>query len=258
MELVRKAQLSKLLHQMHQLFPDEFDFYPRTWLLPEQYHHFCASVAEMQQKYPHDKPVFIVKPDEGSQGDGIYLITNPHHMGSVGLVRRAVVQEYIAKPLLLERTKFDLRVYVLLASIDPLQIYICREGMVRFCTVKYQLPTNRNIHQVFMHLTNYSLNKKSNTFIHTDCTDRGSKRTITSTFTALASRGHNTIGLWEAIEEIVVKTITALLPDLMVELEAELPPRKPAPSCFQVSKAKKKYLVSGLRACRLRPACLPF
>ena len=219
---------------MHKLFPDEYDFYPRTWLLPEQYHHFCADVATTQQKNPHHKPVFIIKPDEGSQGDGIYLITNPHHIGSVGLVRRAVAQEYIAKPLLLERTKFDLRVYVLLASIDPLQIYICREGMARFCTLKYQPPTNRNLHQVFMHLTNYSLNKRSDTFIHTNSTDRGSKRTMSSTFASLTSRGHNTIALWESIQAIVVKTITAMLPDLIVEFEAELPARKPAPTCFQV------------------------
>ncbi|XP_038045726.1 tubulin polyglutamylase TTLL11-like [Patiria miniata] len=234
LELVRKAQLSKLLHQMQQLFPDEYNFYPRTWLLPEQYHHFCADVASLQQQNPRAKPVFIVKPDEGSQGDGIYLITNPHHMGTVGLVRRAVVQEYIPKPLLLERTKFDLRVYVLLTSISPLRIYICREGMARFCTVKYQPPTNRNLHQVFMHLTNYSLNKKSETFIHTDSTDRGSKRTMTSTFTALLARGHNTIALWEDIQAVVVKTITAMLPDLLVEFEAELPARKPSPSCFQI------------------------
>ncbi|XP_022084237.1 tubulin polyglutamylase TTLL11-like [Acanthaster planci] len=235
LELVRKAQLSKLLHQMHELFPDEYDFYPRTWLLPDQYHHFCANVAGQQQQSPsRAKPVFIVKPDEGSQGDGIYLITDPRHMGSVGLVRRAVVQEYIAKPLLLERTKFDLRVYVLLTSIAPLRIHICREGMARFCTIKYQPPTNRNLHQIFMHLTNYSLNKRSETYIHTDSTDRGSKRTMSSTFAALASRGHNTIALWEDIQAIVIKTITAMLPDLLVEYEAELPARKPAPSCFQI------------------------
>ena len=131
-------QLSKLLQQMQQLFPADYDFYPRTWLLPEQYHHFAAEAALLQQHRPPaaPRPVFIVKPDEGSQGEGIYLITGPQGVGSVGLVRRAVVQEYVARPLLLERTKFDLRVYVLLASVRPLRLYICREGMARFCTVR--------------------------------------------------------------------------------------------------------------------------
>jgi len=29
---------------MQMLFPDEFDFYPPTWFLPEQYHQFVAEV----------------------------------------------------------------------------------------------------------------------------------------------------------------------------------------------------------------------
>eukprot|EP00057_Strongylocentrotus_purpuratus_P008214 XP_011662688.1 PREDICTED: tubulin polyglutamylase TTLL11 [Strongylocentrotus purpuratus] len=234
LELVRKAQLSKLLHQMRQLFPDEYSFYPRTWILPEQYHVFCAEVATFTQKYPRAKPVFIVKPDDGCQGEGIYLISNPHHMSTTGLTKPAVVQEYIPRPLLLERLKFDLRIYVMLASIDPLRIYICKEGMARFCTVPYQEPTTRNLHVTYMHLTNYSLNKFSNNFVHTDSTDRGSKRTMTSVFGTLANRGMNTPRMWEEIQELVVKTITAMLPDLRVVWEAEFPPKRSNPTCFQI------------------------
>ncbi|XP_041481101.1 tubulin polyglutamylase TTLL11-like [Lytechinus variegatus] len=234
LELVRKAQLSKLLHQMRQLFPDEYSFYPRTWILPEQYHIFCAEVSTFIQKYPRAKPVFIVKPDDGSQGDGIYLISNPHHMSTTGLTKPAVVQEYVPRPLLLEHLKFDLRIYVLLASIDPLRIYICKEGMARFCTIPYQEPTTRNLHVTYMHLTNYSLNKFSTSFVHTDATDRGSKRTMTSVFGTLANRGLDTPRMWEEIQELVVKTITAMLPDLRVVWEAELPPKRSNPSCFQI------------------------
>ncbi|XP_071499177.1 tubulin polyglutamylase TTLL11-like [Diadema antillarum] len=233
-ELVRKAQLSKLLHQMRQLFPSEYGFYPKTWILPEQYHVFCAEVATFVQKNPRSKPVFIVKPDDGSQGDGIYLINNPHHMSNMGLVKPAIVQEYVQKPLLLERLKFDLRIYVLLASISPLRIYICKEGLARFCTVPYQPPNARNLHVTYMHLTNYSLNKYSHSFVHTDATDRGSKRTTSSVFATLANRGLDTVQLWEKIQELVIKTITAMLPDLRVIMEAELPAKRMNPSCFQI------------------------
>lgn len=37
-----------------------------------------------------------------------------------------VVQEYIKAPYLLDNFKFDLRIYVLVASIDPLIIYLHR------------------------------------------------------------------------------------------------------------------------------------
>ena len=35
---------------------------------------------------------------------------------------------YIHNPLLVDGIKFDLRIYATLISIDPVQVYICREG----------------------------------------------------------------------------------------------------------------------------------
>jgi len=49
-----------------------------------------------------------------------------------------------------------------------LQIYMARDGLARFCTVPYQHPNNRNIHSAYMHLTNYSLNKRSSNYLHTE------------------------------------------------------------------------------------------
>jgi len=39
------------------------------------------------------------------------------------------VQKYIQNPYLIDNLKFDLRIYVLLKSIDPLQIYKYEFGM---------------------------------------------------------------------------------------------------------------------------------
>jgi len=49
-----------------------------------------------------------------------------------------------------------------------LQIYMARDGLARFCTVPYQHPNHRNIHSAYMHLTNYSLNKRSRNYLHTE------------------------------------------------------------------------------------------
>lgn len=38
--------------------------------------------------------------------------------------------------------------------------------MVRFCTEKYDEPTPTNFENLFSHLTNYSLNKANNSYIH--------------------------------------------------------------------------------------------
>jgi len=73
----------------------------------------------------------IVKPDYMSQGKGIFL-TN--EIDKIDLKDISVVQEYINRPYLLDGLKFDMRVYVLVLSCEPLRIHIHREGLVRFCT----------------------------------------------------------------------------------------------------------------------------
>ncbi len=45
-----------------------------------------------------------------------------------------LVSEYIANPHLINNFKYDLRIYVLVSSYDPLRIYLFNEGLVRFAT----------------------------------------------------------------------------------------------------------------------------
>ncbi|XP_064325248.1 tubulin polyglutamylase TTLL11 isoform X4 [Phalacrocorax carbo] len=193
-------------------------------------------VRMMKDSDPSWKPTFIVKPDGGCQGDGIYLIKDPSDIRLTGSVqsRLAVVQEYICKPLLVDKLKFDIRLYVLLKSLEPLEIYIAKDGLSRFCTEPYQEPTLKNLHQVFMHLTNYSLNIHSGNFIHSDSVNTGSKRTFSSILCRLSSRGADVKKLWSDIIALVIKTIIALTPELKVYYQSDIPAGKPGPTCFQI------------------------
>ena len=72
-----------------------------------------------------------------------------------------VVQHYIANPLtLLGGFKFDLRVYVLVASVSPLRIFVFRDGIVRICSIPYESPNPENMHNARMHLSNFAINKE--------------------------------------------------------------------------------------------------
>ncbi|NXO50119.1 TTL11 polyglutamylase, partial [Aramus guarauna] len=235
-EMVRKITLSRAVRTMQDLFPLEYNFYPRSWILPEEFSLFVDEVRMMKDGDPSWKPTFIVKPDGGCQGDGIYLIKDPSDIRLTGSIqsRPAVVQEYICKPLLVDKLKFDIRLYVLLKSLEPLEIYIAKDGLSRFCTEPYQEPTLKNLHQVFMHLTNYSLNIHSGNFIHSDNVNTGSKRTFSSILCRLSSRGADVKKLWSDIISLVIKTIIALTPELKVYYQSDIPAGKPGPTCFQI------------------------
>jgi len=67
-------------------------------------------------------------------------------------------------PLLIDELKFDLRIYVLITGVSPLRCFIFKEGLARFATEKYKSPMGSNLQNLYMHLTNYAINKDSTSF----------------------------------------------------------------------------------------------
>lgn len=85
-----------------------------------------------------------------------------------------------------------------------------------------------------MHLTNYSLNVQSGNYVHSDSQNTGSKRTLSSVLYRLAAKGVDIKRVWSDIIALVIKSVIAVLPDLKVHYQADIPPAKPGPTCFQV------------------------
>lgn len=73
------------------------------------------------------------------------------------------MSKYIANPHLFNRRKYDLRLYVLITSFDPLRIYLFKDGLVRFATEEYSSPSKSGKKR-YVHLTNYSVNKNAPKF----------------------------------------------------------------------------------------------
>lgn len=64
----------------------------------------------------------------------------------------------------MEKMKFDLRLYVLVTGINPLRIYLSKEGLARLSTKMYDEVDDENLGDIMMHLTNYAINKNSSKF----------------------------------------------------------------------------------------------
>ena len=87
-----------------------------------------------------------------------------------------------------------MRIYILLCGLDPLRIYMYNEGLSRFATEPYVPPAQNNLDNLFMHLTNYAINKNSSKFIfnkdeHSDSV--GHKRSLTYVYKYLQENGYN-------------------------------------------------------------------
>jgi len=145
------SELILKLYRMHKTFEERM----RSWYAPNE---LCN--------------VWVVKPASNARGQGIYVTNKLHEIlpkgkkGNQGNDR--IVMKYIEHPLLFpvpsdnddlfEMHKFDIRQWVLLKSLDPLEIYIFSGFYGRLCSKPYSLDS---FNDSLKHLSNYSLNKST-------------------------------------------------------------------------------------------------
>ncbi|KAK6178634.1 hypothetical protein SNE40_011164 [Patella caerulea] len=230
-EITRKDALARNLLRLQKAFPDDYNFIPKTWILPTDHSLLLGYARDLKAK--KKQRTFIAKPSNGAQGHGIALYKNAE---KIPQTEHFIVQEYIDKPLLLDGYKFDLRVYVLVTSCDPLRIFLLNDGLVRLCTEKYVPPSDGNVGRLFMHLTNYSVNKHSETYEKSIGVDTGSKRSIKYLNDHLRKNDYDVTLLWKNISEMIVKTMLVAEPHILHAYRMCRPGQSPASDsvCFEV------------------------
>lgn len=209
-EACNKAMFARLLKRAGLTEGEAFPFWPETWVIPNDNDELQAAMIKSKQ-------TFIAKPDTASQGDGIFLTQSWDSLISrlrcAHNPRDLVVQRYLSQPLLLGGLKFDFRVYVLVKHVDPLDVWVCREGLARFCTEPYHEPSVKNMHNVMSHLTNYSLNKRSDKYDKADEEGtEGTKRYLSTTVAQLPPEAADPF--WDRVDNIVACTMAAIQPPL--------------------------------------------
>ncbi|XP_027624139.1 tubulin polyglutamylase TTLL4 [Tupaia chinensis] len=204
-QIGRKDRLWRNLSRMQSRFgKKEFSFFPQSFILPQD--------AKLLRKAweSSSRQKWIVKPPASARGIGIQVI---HKWSQLPKRRPLLVQRYLHKPYLISGSKFDLRIYVYVTSYDPLRIYLFSDGLVRFASCKYS-PSMKSLSNKFMHLTNYSVNKKNAEYQanedETAC--QGHKWALKALWNYLSQKGINSDAIWEKIKDVVVKTIISSEP----------------------------------------------
>jgi hypothetical protein len=198
--LYRKDLLAETMQQMRGLVgAEEFSFTPQSWCLPRDWglvHKYlkrrpassASSSSLLSTSSSRNKPrIVIAKPTTGAQGRGIALAARPEQLLHC-LREPHVVQAYLSRPLLVDGFKFDMRVYVLVVSVEPLRVLLFRNGLCRFCTSPYAPPAKDNLDNTFMHLTNYSINKHNDAFVQNNSNMHSHQSS-----TGAAEREHNEV-----------------------------------------------------------------
>lgn len=197
----RKDRLWKNYHKlMLKHGKSEFGFLPRTFCLPAD-----TKLLRKVWERKGGKGRWIVKPPALARGEGIKVINK---WSQIPPTRPLVVQRYVARPYLINETKFDLRLYVLVTSMNPLRIYLYDDGLVRFASNKYTNESSK-VHDVFTHLTNYSINKKSASYLSNEEAQeaQGHKWTLKTLWRHFDAEGIDHSVIWEKIKDLMIKTV---------------------------------------------------
>ena len=133
-----------------------------------------------------------------------------------------------------------------MTSFSPLRIYFYRDGLVRFATEKYE-NTAASSSNMYIHLTNYSINKHNSKFISTDEDDSGSKwylfyinlnykqvlfiRSFTALLNYLRTNGRNVDQLMDQINDMIIKTMISIEPFVNAAVNMFVPYRG---NCFEL------------------------
>ncbi len=217
--IYRKSNLTRSMYRMQRIHYEAYDFFPRSWVLPME-HAEVLKYLNGAGSSPrggggggnisnNNSRCVIIKPSGGAQGKGIYLAMSPK---AVKPAEDAVAQIYIARPLLIDGYKFDLRIYALVTCCDPLRVLIYREGLVRLCTTPYSAPDLANAGNSFMHLTNYSLNKHNPNFVENNLEEEGdsSKRSLSWLWEWMRTQSMDPSEVWADISDVIVKTLISI------------------------------------------------
>ncbi|OHT06269.1 Tubulin-tyrosine ligase family protein [Tritrichomonas foetus] len=203
--LCRKAPLARIIQRIAPFFPNLFTFMPKSYILP-------FKNTQLVRALSRDNCCYIIKPDSGSLGQGITIVEPNTEFEPDDTM--AVAQQYIDS-FLIDNTKFDLRIYALVTSVNPLTIYVYRGGLARFCSEENDGDT------IYSKLTNVAINHNS--------------VLLTEVFKKMKNELNiDTDDLWKKIDAAIALTIISAASFIQKGVEWHCPSMSGYNRCFQI------------------------
>ncbi|XP_044312902.1 probable tubulin polyglutamylase ttll-15 [Drosophila rhopaloa] len=188
------------------LSTSRFPFQPQAFRLPEESDAFLKYAQEhpdtlFVQKNNRHRHIKLKEPSE------IDLTSND-----------SFVQEFIHRPFLVDGHKFDIGVYVVITSVNPLRVYIYTgDVMFRYCPVKYY-PFDAEDIGKYVVAENFlppwkipALEKYYSRF-------GGNRRTSFEAY--VRDQGKDSAQIWTQVEDIIRATVMAKEKDIMRVLQS--------------------------------------
>ncbi|CAI2353183.1 unnamed protein product [Caenorhabditis sp. 36 PRJEB53466] len=214
-ELTRKDRLYENIERSKSIHGDAFDFIPEFYVTPRENTKMEAAFKRVTREitasggklcFPGE---FIVKPTNSRQGKGIFFANSLADIPAEGPL---LVSRYLKDPCLVNNHKFDLRIYVAVTSFYPLVAYVYSEGLARLASMPYDSSSSSDSNE-FVHLTNYSINKNSTSFVRNESMsseDLGHKWTLGALLRYVENEGKDARLLMLRIEDLIVKSLLSV------------------------------------------------
>ena len=240
-----KSTLFRSLNEMRAQYPHLFDVYPRTFLLPREFLEFQREHKAICGK-DLVAPSWVIKPRNSCCGKGISIIQSVADVKSIDY--ESVAQLYI-HPYLIDGHKFDFRMYLLIASLEPLTVFIYKEGIARFCTEVYEPPSKANRDKKFMHLTNTAINIENS-----DEPPSAFTKLASEVLGDIAKRDKRGAKLWQKICEASRAVIIGIYGSILHNLPRKCDQRQAKPEAPLLAKRREREPL--VPSCALESAVL--
>jgi tubulin polyglutamylase TTLL5 len=125
--LTRKDYLKRALERIQKLSARTqslFNIMPLTFILPKEYVDFLTVFSEIEDQVGEQNNFWTMKAAQ-ARGQPTQLVND---VTQIKFGEAYLLQQYIRKPLLVRGYKFDLRLFVLVTSVNPLEAFLYQEG----------------------------------------------------------------------------------------------------------------------------------